>query len=79
MRWKHNKFIRRNGDIKIVKKFAFFPTKLKDGYTVWLEKYYVTYKWRVYNSRILKDEWENVDTYTVETYEKKCENSLSHL
>ena len=48
MRWKHTKddrnFIQR-GRTRHTKRFAWLPTKLDDGTTVWLESYWHTQRW----------------------------------
>lgn len=46
MKWKtHIERVPKKGSIQIIKKFAFLPKKLNDGYTVWLELY--TQKWQL--------------------------------
>ena len=48
MKWKHTKdarsFIQRDR-IRHTKRFAWLPTKLDDGITVWLEYYWHTQRW----------------------------------
>lgn len=48
MKWKHTKdarnFIQRDR-IRHTKRFAWLPTKLDDGITVWLESYWHTQRW----------------------------------
>jgi hypothetical protein len=69
MRWKTNKG-RKDGEKRTVQYFAFFPTHLDDGYTVWLERYWVTEQWEVYsdprlnNWRILKTSTHHPDRPT---------------
>lgn len=43
MRWKTKKV----GDVKIFRRFAFKPTRLMDGTTVWLEFYKAEYTWEI--------------------------------
>lgn len=43
MRWKTDK--QKTGDRRVVKYFAFCPTELNDGHTVWLEHYYALETW----------------------------------
>ena len=45
MRW-NNKIEKepKDGDIKVVKKFAYFPVKIEDK-SCWLEEYEVKYRW----------------------------------
>lgn len=46
MRWK-TKSKNRSGDTRVVARFALLPTKLSDGYTVWLESYWAVETWWV--------------------------------
>jgi hypothetical protein len=46
MRWKTSEQP-KDGDTRIVRRYAYTPTNLDDGYTVWLESYYAVEKWRV--------------------------------
>mgnify|MGYP000861225753 CR=1 FL=1 len=46
MRWKTPQGI-QHGDRRTVWYFALFPTKLDDGYTVWLERYWAEEVWQV--------------------------------
>lgn len=39
MKWKTNKIIPKEGDIRHIKKFAFLPKQCSDNQTVWLETY----------------------------------------
>ena len=43
MRWKTEKT--KSGEKRVVTYFAILPTKLDDGYTVWLEYYWVEETW----------------------------------
>ena len=43
MRWKTDQ--PKSGNKQVVKYFALFPTKLSDGYTVWLETYWAVEVW----------------------------------
>jgi hypothetical protein len=43
MRWKTEKT--KSGEKRAVTYFAILPTKLDDGYTVWLEHYYALETW----------------------------------
>lgn len=43
MRWKNKG--PKAGDRRTIKRFAFLPTPLDDGITVWLEQYYVKQGW----------------------------------
>ena len=42
MKWKTNNM---TGSKRITSAYAFIPTKLDDGYTVWMETYWVTETW----------------------------------
>jgi hypothetical protein len=44
MKWKTNR-IPRSGEKSTIRRFAFLPKKLDDGYTVWLEHYYALEVW----------------------------------
>lgn len=44
MRWKSWQGL-KSGEKQIVKYFAIAPTKLDDGYTVWLETYWAVETW----------------------------------
>ena len=44
MRWKSYQGP-KSGDKQIVKYFALFPTRLDDGYTVWLESFWAEQTW----------------------------------
>jgi hypothetical protein len=63
MKWKTNNQI---GNKRFVRIYAFFPTKLDDGYTVWLEHY-----WEVQN-------WDDGTTSTGHGYWKKDKTSVNH-
>jgi hypothetical protein len=43
MRWKTDKTVK--GSKRFVERYAFVPTKLDDGYTVWLENYWEVQTW----------------------------------
>jgi hypothetical protein len=43
MRWKTEE--NKSGNKRVVKYFALLPTKLDDGYTVWLESYWALEIW----------------------------------
>ena len=45
MRWK-SWVGPKSGDIRAVKYFAIWPTKLANGFTVWLESYWSQEEWR---------------------------------
>jgi hypothetical protein len=45
----------REGDTKVVKKFAFLPIKINDTTIVWLHKYSVKYR---YKSVLVMTEWD---------------------
>jgi hypothetical protein len=47
MKWKHT--TPKLGDERLEIRFAWLPTKLSDGYTVWLEEYRVHFR---YESRM---------------------------
>lgn len=49
------------GEVQFVKYFAFIPTKLDDGFTVWLEMYWAEQKWFVGMSEGF---WETTRTFT---------------
>lgn len=74
MHWKSKKQKFRDGDLKIKKKFALFPKKLKDDYVVWLETYYCEYRYTVWRS--LNPSWELHDSWSNETNSQKIENAL---
>lgn len=71
MRWK-NRIYPKVGDIKIVRKFLWFPVSI-DGETRWLEYAYVAYRYRCYDNNcwwgadqfLTEDEWR-VETNTHE-------------
>lgn len=48
MRWKTEES--KPGDKRIVKYFAFLPTTLTDGWTVWLESYFAEEEYTYYTS-----------------------------
>jgi hypothetical protein len=74
MRWKKNN--PNKNDTKICKKFAYFPVKLKDGYTVWLETYYIRYKYTVWYDTSLPDGWECIDSWSNINHNAKLESFL---
>lgn len=76
MRWEYKNKSRTNGETKIVKEFAIFPKRMRDGYIVWLESYYAKYRWRAWNDPSLNDEWVLQDSWSFETHNKKIEQSL---
>ena len=39
MKWKPKPLEVENGEIRVVKRFALFPTILDDGHKIWLERY----------------------------------------
>jgi hypothetical protein len=43
MKWKTEKI--KSGEKQVFKNFALLPTKLDDGYTVWLEYYWAEEVW----------------------------------
>ena len=45
MRWK-SWAVPKRGDKRTVKYFAFWPTKLENGFTIWLEAYCSEEEWR---------------------------------
>lgn len=51
----------RHGDLRVSRYFAFFPTKLDDGHTVWLSSYYV-------KERYVIKERASPYGYTYDTY-----------
>jgi hypothetical protein len=64
MRWKKKRHP-NVGDIRIKTKFAFLPTKLNDGYTVWLEKYEIIEEYTV---RIIHDHKFNGEPYSYDEF-----------
>jgi hypothetical protein len=44
MKWKTDAVL-QSGEKRVVENFAFLPTELDDGYTVWLQKYYAVEIW----------------------------------
>lgn len=79
MRFKLEASNRRDGDSKIVKKFALFPKIVDNGKTlVWLEPYWVEYRWRCWNSPKLKDDWQVSKIYSL-FYEKPDKEYLNSL
>ena len=62
MRWKS--WVRpKAGDIRAVKYFAIWPTKLDNEYTVWLESYWSEEEWRTDPSDGL-GYWKSIRTWT---------------
>jgi hypothetical protein len=45
MRWETQPKTPKSGEKRKVQYFAFFPTELDDGYTVWLENYWALESW----------------------------------
>lgn len=41
MKWKKP----RSGEKRILRRFAFLPKKMHDGYTIWLSWYYTIEQW----------------------------------
>ena len=39
MKWKTNRYVPKENDTRIKRKFALFPVECEGGYTVWLETY----------------------------------------
>lgn len=46
MKWKTNKHIPKEGDVRRVRKFAFLPKDCEGGNTVWLETYESVQKYK---------------------------------
>lgn len=64
MKWKTIKFYTPvNGEIKKSVEFALVPTKLDDGYTVWLERYNV-----VQQFEIIGKDWETAHWKTIKSW-----------
>ncbi len=47
MKWKTTRYVPKENDTRIVRKFAFLPTECNGGYTVWLETYDSMQKYKV--------------------------------
>jgi len=77
MKFKLEASKRRDKEKKTVKKFALVPKTVDNGKTlVWLEPYWVDYRWRCWNSPTLKDGWEVYKIYSREERQKKIENAI---
>ena len=61
MRWK-TAAKNKHGDKRIEQRFAFLPTELDDGYTVWLEPYYALEQWYENNTDTAMSHWRIVKT-----------------
>lgn len=62
MKWKTPDKI-RHGDKQIRKYFAFTPTELDDGYTVWLESYTVEEIWYEVETDSAMSHWKSLKSY----------------
>jgi hypothetical protein len=62
MRWKTDNGPYR-GDRQRRKRFAFFPTPLSDGYTVWLEQYWAEEEWESDSYDGTLSRWRTVRTW----------------
>jgi hypothetical protein len=77
MRFKLEASKNRNGQKKTVKKFALFPKIVDNGKTlVWLESYWVDYRWKVWDSPTLKDEWQVEKIYSKSERIKQIEKTI---
>lgn len=65
MRW-HTKPRPRNGDTRVIRRFAWWPVKMSDTQVVWLE-------WYIVEQYFLKGDWEFPDRWydRAYIYEKK--------
>jgi hypothetical protein len=61
MRWQTPKKI-KNGEERIVRYFALFPTNLDDEYTVWLEYYYAVEQWQEFQNDYTQNHWKLIKT-----------------
>jgi hypothetical protein len=66
------KGVYKSGDIKTIKKFSIFPTKINSTTIIWLEKYFVQYKlyekrYFDYNGMICTEKyWNEINRYIEE-------------
>lgn len=61
MRWKTPPKTKQDTE-RVARYFAFFPTELDDGYTVWLEGYYAKECWEVYITNSYLNSWRTART-----------------
>jgi hypothetical protein len=52
---------------RVIKRYAYFPKELKDGYFVWLESYYVEQTYYIWNRR---GRWVNTDSWSESTEQR---------
>lgn len=74
MRWKlKTKAEHKDGTVRIITKYAVFPKTLDDDYCVWLESYYVTQKYWIFDR---KGRWLDQKTWSEGTEKRKFLNSI---
>ena len=61
MKWKTDAVL-QSGEKRVVENFAFLPTELDDGYTVWLQKYYAVEIWDDGTTNIGFGHWKTKHT-----------------
>lgn len=72
MKWKTIKFHTPvNGDVKKTVEFALFPTKLDDGYTVWLERYNVIQQFSIMGKDWDTAHWKTIKSWALSSEEPK--------
>jgi hypothetical protein len=64
MKWKTDAVL-QSGEKRVVENFAFLPTELDDGYTVWLQKYYAVEIWDDGTTGIGFGHWKTKQTSCV--------------
>ena len=52
------------GEERVVRYFAFWPTQLSNGYTVWLERYWAVERWEYIHTDVSSSYWRLVRTYS---------------
>ena len=62
MRWKTEE--NKSGEKRVFKYFALVPTKLDDGYTVWLESYWAEEVWDDGTTSTGFGYWKTISTST---------------
>jgi hypothetical protein len=64
MKWKTSTTpkLPANGDKRVADYYALLPTKLDDGYTVWLERYYATEEWVKIRHDPSESYWKTIKT-----------------
>lgn len=76
MRWKLKiKADHKEGEERIIKRYALFPKTLNDNYRVWLESYYVKQKYWIFRR---KGEWSDRETWSESTEKRKFLKSIKN-